>query len=261
MFEPRDLPDELAAVRRAHAPDALVVDTERDFRTLEPAVAESLGMLVDAFEPFTAPDEWVPASAPDALQQYAGDAFTVGLPGDGGVAWTRQTRPPTVFVKPRLEGSPDAFVEFLLAEALVQVDVAPHESFLAFFGDQYPALAAATPLSPADSYQLGAALYDAYVGRLTRPVFEGWADDRPDLHAAWVDAGERLGPRLADLPGEVARGETEFAAAAELACAALKHGLDLPDPFAALDTSAYEQHGAGFAVQWAETTFEKLREE
>jgi hypothetical protein len=265
VFEARPLSDDLEAVRRAHAPAAVVLDCARDFETLEPAVAEQLGLLVDRLDPFSAPDDWLPADAPEVLHQYTSGAFTVGLPGDGGVAWTRQTEPPTVVVKPRLEGSPGGFVDFLVAEALVECDVAPAESFLPFFGEQYPELAAATPLSPADTYQLGAALSDAYVGRLTRPVFRSWGDSAgdegshlPGLHEAWADAGERLQPRLDDLPGEVARGETGFAAAAELACAAVKHGLDLPDPFAALDTAAYERNGPAFAVRWAEKTFDAL---
>jgi hypothetical protein len=267
VFEPRDLTDDLAAVRRAHAPGALVLDCARDFETLEPSVAEGLAPLVDGFDPFAAPAEWLPPDAPEPLVRHASDEFTVGLPGDGGVAWTRQTDPPTVLVKPRLEGSPDGFVDFLVAAALVETDVAPAESFLGFFDGSYPELAAATPLGPADTYQLGAALADAYVGRRTRPVFAAWADGDDDeahlpaLHDAWVDAGERLQPRLSALPGEVARGETGFAAAAELACAAVKHGLDLPDPFAALDSPAYDRNGPAFAVKWAEKTFDALAED
>jgi hypothetical protein len=279
VFDQHELSADLKRVRRAHAPDAVVLDCARDFETLEPAVAEQLGLLVDRLEPFSAPDDWLPADAPEVLRRHASDEFTVGLPGDGGVAWTRQTEPPTVIVKPRLEGSPEAFIEFLVAEALVETDLVPAESFLGFFGERYPDLAAATPLSPAETYQLGAALYDAYVGRRTRPVFEAWGaengpDDRTDdgteggdhphlpaLHEAWVDAGERLQPRLDGLSGEVARGETGFAAAAELACAAVKHGRSLPDPFAALDTGAYDRNGAAFAVRWAEKTFDALAED
>jgi hypothetical protein len=40
----------------------------------------------------------------------------------------------------------------------------------------------------------------------------------------------------------------------------LKHAVELPAPFAALDTSAYRDHGAAYAVRWAEKTFKKLRE-
>ncbi|HET7323532.1 MAG TPA: hypothetical protein VFJ06_04300, partial [Halococcus sp.] len=106
MFDSRTLSDDLAAVRDEHAPDALVFDTERDFETLDPAVAESLGPLVDALDPTSSPDEWLPPDAPDALVRYASSEFTVGMPGDGGVAWSTQTTPATVFVKPRLSGSP-----------------------------------------------------------------------------------------------------------------------------------------------------------
>jgi hypothetical protein len=174
------------------------------------------------------------------------------MPGDGGVAWTRQTDPPCVFVKPRLAGSPEAFVDFLIAEALVEVSLDEPEQFLGFFGEAYPEFAAAVDdLGGADTYQLAAALYDAYLGLQTGPVFADWADDYPDLYAAWVDAGERLEPRLADLPAEVARGQTAFPAAAELACNAVKHDLDIPAPFDALATEAYRDHGAAYAVQWA----------
>jgi len=36
----------------------------------------------------------------------------------------------------------------------------------------------------------------------------------------------------------------------------VKHGLELPAPFAALDTEAYRDHGADYAVTWAEKTVE-----
>ena len=78
-----------------------------------------------------------------------------------------------------------------------------------------------------------------------------------------VDAGERLRPRLDGLSAAVAAGDASFAAAAEFACSAIKHAagghdIDLPAPFGALDTAAYRHHGVSYAVQWAETTFEKL---
>jgi hypothetical protein len=261
MFEPRDLSPALAAVRDRHAPDALVFDVSRDFETLDPAVAESLGPMVERFDPLTYPAEWVPQDAPEELHRIASDEFTLGAPGDGGVAWTRQTVPPTVFVKPRLEGSPESFLEFLVAEALVEAGSDLPETFLGFFGEQYPALAAATPLSPADTYQLANALYEAYVGLHTRETFRAWGSEDPalrPLHDAWLDAGSRLDPRLSSLSGEVATGETGFAAAAELACSAVKHDVDPPTPFGALDTDAYREHGPTFAVSWAEKTFEKL---
>jgi hypothetical protein len=270
MFTARDLETELQGVRAAHAPDTLVLDVERDFETLDPAVAETLGLFVDELAPASYPAAWVPADAPELLHRLASDEFTIGAPGDGGVAWTRQTTPPTVFVKPRLQGSPPEFVDFLVAEALVQVGIgipggdalsepgALPEQFLPFFADRYRELADVTPLSPADTYQLAYALFEAYTGLHTRDVFADWAGDHPDLHAQWVDAGERLEPRLADLAQEVATGKTGFAAAAEYACSAIKHALDVPAPFAALDTDAYRHHGPEYAVRWAEKTFEKL---
>lgn len=260
MFDRRALPDDLEAVRESHAPDALVLDVDRDFDTLPPAAAEDLGLLVDALDPATYPDEWLPDDAPASLRRFAGPEFAVGMPGDGTVAWTRQTDPPTVLVKYRARGTPDDFRDFLIAEALVQVGLAVDEHFLPFFGERYRDLAAATPLDPAEVYQIAAALHEAWIGRRTRETFAAWPDERPRLGAAWDDAGERLTDRLDRLPGLVARGETSFAEATEFACAAVKHGRDLPAPFAALDTTAYTDHGAAYAVRWAEKTFDALRE-
>jgi hypothetical protein len=260
MFTRRTLPGDLGSVRATHAPDALVLDAERDFETLPPAVAEDLGLLVDSLDPATYPAEWLPDDAPALLRQYAGSDFTVGMPGDGTVTWTRQTVPPTVLVKARAEGTPEDFLDFLLAEAFVQIGLDVPEHFLPFFGDRYRDLDAAVPLGPGDVYQIAAALYDGWLGLQTREVFADWEADSQRLHAAWVDAGERLTGRLDDLPGAVARGETDFADATEFACAAVKHGLDLPAPFSALDTQAYRDHGAEYAVRWAEKTFDQLRD-
>ena len=266
MFSERQLTPTLQRLRSETVPNALVLDTEQDFETLPPAVAEELGLLVESLDPAAYPEDWLPENAPAQLEAYAGAQFTIGLPGDGTVVWTRQTDPPTVLVKKRAEGTPEAFREFLLAEAFVELDSGVPESFLPFFGEQYPELDAALGLDGAATYQVAMALYDAWVGLQSRERFESWsserdgADDYPDLHDAWVDAGERLAPRIEGLPGEVARGETDFPAATELACSAIKHGLDLPAPFAALDTLAYRDHGAEYAVQWAEKTVAALRE-
>lgn len=269
MFERRDLPSSVTAVRDEHAPGALVFDCASDFETLPPEQAEELGLVVDGFDPVSYPEEWLSSDAPAMLAQYAGSAFTIGAPGDGSVVWTRQTDPPVVLVKPRVQGSPDAFVQFLLAEALVQIgldtrvpetDERPPEQFLGFFRESYPELAAATPLDPNATYQLAAALYEGWLGLLTRPVFRSWSDEHPELYAAWVDAGERIEPRLDGLHGELARGDTPFPAAAEFACSAIKHGLDLSAPYAALDTAAYRDHGAPYAVTWAQKTFDALSE-
>jgi hypothetical protein len=256
MFDRRSLSGEVAAIRADHAPDTIVLDVDSDFETLPPAAAEDLGLLVDTLDPATYPDEWVPDDTPRPLRRYAGSDFTIGLPGDGTVAWTRQTDPPVVFLKARAAGTPDAFLDFLVAEALVQVGLDVPESFLPFFGDRYPDLRAAVPLDPAATYQIAAALYDGWVGLQTRPVFAAWADDHPGLHDAWVDAGDRLRDRVDGLPGAIARSETDFADATELACAAIKHGLDLPAPFAAIDTTAYIDYGADYAVRWVAKTFE-----
>jgi hypothetical protein len=59
----------------------------------------------------------------------------------------------------------------------------------------------------------------------------------------------------------VATGETSFAAAAELACSAVKHAVDPPTPFGALDTAAYRHHGAEYAVEWIERTLTELEED
>jgi len=260
MFSDRTLPPAVAAVRDAHAPEALVLDCAQDFETLPPAQAEELGLVTESLDPASYPTAWLPDDTPDLLRRYASDEFTVGAPGDGGVAWTHQTRPPVVLVKPRLAGSPDAFVDFLLAEALVEVGLDVPEHFLGFFGERYRDLATATAdrVDPVGTYQLAAALYTAYLGLHTRETFADWEDDRAALHDAWVDAGERLAPRLADLPSDLAAGSTDFGDAAELACSAVKHGVEPPTPFGALDTAAYREHGADFAVQWAEKTFDRL---
>ncbi|WP_255169364.1 DUF7089 family protein [Natrononativus amylolyticus] len=260
MFETRALSSSADAVRQAHAPAALVLDTERDFETLPPAVAEELGVLVDGLAPSSYPAAWLPEDAPRLLARYASGEFTIGMPGDGSVAWTRQTDPPVVLVKPRVQGSPEAFIDFLVAEALVQVGLEVPEHFIGFFEDRYRELDAAVPLDPNATYQIAAALYDGWVGLHTRAVFADWEDDRPALFDAWRDAGSRLEGRVSALPSAVARGETDFADATELACSAIKHGIDLPAPFAALETTAYADHGAAYAVRWAEKTFDALAE-
>jgi hypothetical protein len=171
-------------------------------------------LLVDSLDPVSFPASWLPPDAPEVLLQYASEVLTVGAPGDGGVVWTRQTDPPVVVVKPRLEGSPESFIGFLVAEALVDVGRGVPEHFLGFFEARYADLAAAV--------------------------------------------GDRLKPRLADLPADLATGAAEFGDAAELACGAIKHGIEPPTPFGALDSPAYREYGAEFAVQWAEKTFENL---
>jgi hypothetical protein len=258
MFDLRPLDDELAAVRDAHAPDTLVLDADSDFETIPPAAAESLGLFAEELDPASYPSEWLPDDAPSPLVAYAGPDFTVGMPGDGTVTWTRQTTPPTVVVKQRAAGTPEGFRRFLLAEAFVQIGTDAPEQFLPFFGATYRELDSVVPLGPGEVYQIAAALYDAWLGLQTRESFLAWADTHPDLFDAWADAGSRLEGRLSTLPRAVARGGTSFPEATEYACAAVKHDLELPAPFAALDTHAFVEYGPDYGVQWAEKTFEKL---
>lgn len=304
MFSVRDLDADVESVRETHAPESPVLDTEADFQTLPPEAAEDLGLFVDGLDPVSYPSEWLPDEVPTLLWRYAGTDFTVGMPGAGTVTWTDQTTPETVLVKRRAETTPDDFLAFLIAEALVEVGAEPAlagskhdnggtgsgtdtnsprarvppgavegdvdgipEHFLPFFGERYSDLDAAIrdpddPLGPgpADVYQVGNALFDAWCGLCTRDVFRSWEGDRDRLFDAWQDAGSRLEGRLGELPERVARGDTDFADATEYACSAVRHGLELPAPFAALDTSAYREHGAAYAVQWAEKTFDALSE-
>jgi len=286
MFSTRSLDDDLDAVREAHAPGSPVLDVDADFETLPPAAAEDLGLFVDGLSPASFPVEWLPNDVPKPLRRYAGPTFTVGLPGGGTVVRTTQTDPQTVLVKHRAEGTPDDFLAFLIADRLVQIGVEPApgslpgetvgsrlpESFLPFFGGRYRDLDAAirrpdpdtgastTGLGPSDVFQIATALFDAWVGLYTRDVFASWEESRLRLFGAWIDAGESLEGRLDELPRTVARGETDFASATEYACSAVRHGLDLPAPFAALDTAAYRDRGAPYAVTWAEKTVASMVE-
>jgi len=262
MFSQRELSPTLRTVRDRQAPDVVVLEVDRDFETLPPAVAEDLGLLVDALDPATYPADWLPADAPQVLHQYASSTFTVGMPGDGTVVWTAQTEPSTVLLKKRAEGTPEAFLEFLVAEAFVKIGCGVPEQFLPFFGEQYAELAEKTGLGPADTYQIAAALFDGWVGLQTREVFESWADD-PEfepLYETWLDAGQRLAGRLDDLSRAVAHGEMTFSEATEYACSAIKHRQELPTPFAALDTDAYREYGPEYAVKWADKTVAALNE-
>ncbi|MFC6615592.1 hypothetical protein ACFQAS_11660 [Halopenitus salinus] len=271
MFSTRELPADLEAVRSTHAPGTPVLDADADFETIPPAAAEDLGLLVDRLDPASHPTDWLPEDAPQVLYRYCGGDFTVGMPGDGTVVWTDQTVPETVICKRRGEHTPDDFLAFLIARALVEIGAeAPNgtaipDHFLPFFGERYRDLDAAIrgtdalgDPGPADVYQIANALFDAWIGLVTRETFAGWAGEHDRLHDAWVDAGDRLTDRLEALPGRIARGETDFAAATEYACSAVRHDLDLPAPFAALDASVYLEHGPDYAVAWTERTLEAL---
>ncbi|WP_435334337.1 DUF7089 family protein [Haloarchaeobius sp. TZWWS8] len=258
MFSERTLSPPVAAIRDEHVPGAVVLDVDGDFETLPPAQAEDLGLFVDSLSPQSYPQEWLPPDAPALLERLAGSTFTVGAPGDGSVVWTHQTDPPAILVKPRVEGSPESFVDFLVAEALVEAGLDQPEHFLGFFEEQYRELSDALPLDPNATYQVAAALYDGWLGLHTRDVFANWLSAHPALGETWQDAGSRLEGRIDGLSREVALGRTDFADATELACSGLKHALELPAPFAALDTDVYRERGAPYAVKWAEKTFESL---
>ena len=252
MFDERSLPADVTAVRDAHAAGALVFDCERDFETLAPAALDDLLVRVDGVTPHEYETAWLPDDAPELLRRLASAELTVGMPGDGSVAWTTQTDPPVLLVKPRVEGSPEDFVDFLVARALVEAGSDLPEQFLGLFREQYREFDDALALDPNGTYQVAAALCDAYRGLHTRETFADWEGEHDPLHAAWADAGDRLEPRLSDLASAVAAGRTSFGDAAELACSGVKHGVDLPAPFDALDTLAYADHGAAYAVAWAE---------
>ena len=261
MFEQRALSSAVDDVRSEYAPDALVLDSERDFASLQAAQAEGLGLLVDALEPVEYPTSWLPDAVPNQLERYVREEFTIGMPEDGSVVWTRQTDPPIVIVKPRIQGSPASFVDFLLAEAFVELAADVPEHFLGFFEDEYRSFDEAVPLGPVDTYQIAAAVFGGWVGLHTREVYREWPTERPSLGETWQTAGSTVRKRIDDLPGAVARNETDFAAATELACSGIKHDISLPAPFDALDTAAYRDHGAAYAIRWAGKTFESLSED
>ncbi|ADJ13521.1 DUF7089 family protein [Halalkalicoccus jeotgali] len=258
MFAERPLSPALSRVREEHAPGTLVVDCESDFETLPPEALDDLAVITEEITPVSHSDEWVPEDAPAIPRRYVGSDLVVVTPGAGSVAWTTQTVPPICFVKARVEGVPEAFVDFLIAESLVEIGFDFPEQFIGFFGEEYPRLALATGLGPNATYQIATALFAGWRGLFTREVFAEWENEEPALYEAWVDAGERLEGRVGELPSLVARNELDFAEATELACSAIKHDLDLPAPFGALDTEAYREHGPAFALRWAEKTFDAL---
>ena len=259
MFERRSLSPAVEAIRTGYASDTIILECERDFELLPTERAEGLGGFVDRLEPASYPASWLPSDAPQVLVRYAGAEFTVGLPGDGSVVWTRQTEPSVILVKPRIEGSPTSFVDFLIADALVELGCDLPESFVPFFEDGYRELDEAIPLDANSTYQIAVALHDGWCGLQTREEFAEWKSTHPELWEAWYDAGSRLEDRVESLPREVARGNTDFADATELACSAIKHAIELPAPFAALDTQSFRDHGAPYAIRWAEKTFEALQ--
>lgn len=258
MFQPYGLRDDLGVLRDDHVPDLQVLECEDEFEAMPSDWLYELALVTEAFEPATVPDEWIPADAPDVLRRLTDEEPAIGLPGDGGVTWTRQTDPALVFVKPRLSGAPPDFRDFLVAEAILQCHLDHPETFLKFFGEEYHALQGAAEGDPDLAYRLGVSLFEGWQGLRTRGRFRDWAEAYPRLHGAWDDAGARLGGRIEELPALLASGSMKFGAATELACSAIKHDLELPPPFGALDVGAFREHGATYAVRWTEKTIAQL---
>lgn len=250
MFEERALPAHIDELRSTYAANTQVFDCATEFETLDARGRDELAIRVDSVDPLSYPRNWIPEDAPSILTQLAESGLVIGFPEHGSVTWTRQTVPPTVLVRPRSHGSPGEFVDFLVAEAFVEIGAGHPEHFLGFFEDRYGDIAAFG--TPSESYQIAAALFDAYIGLHTREIYVDWVDRYPQVHQVWEETGERLAPRLDDLVAAVNRGETTVTDATEYACSAVKHNLALPPPFDALDSVAYREYGADFAVKWVE---------
>lgn len=257
MFSERAVSAPVDRVRDRQVAEALVLDCDHDFQTLPVAEAEELGVVVDSLDPLSHSPSWLPSDAPSVLQNAVSQELAIGMPGDGSVTWNRQTDPPVVLCKPRLNETPQAFADFLVAEAFVQIGLEEAEDTLAFFGDEYPAFASAggSFLGGVETYQAARACYEGYLGLQTRETFATW--DGP-LFEAWLDAGEQLDDRLSDLSAALASGRTSFSDGAELACSAIKHAGDIPPPFTALDAEVYLDHGPEYAVEWLDRTVTAL---
>ena len=260
MFTEADLPEELSDLRSSIAPDTLVVTCRREFESLPEDGLYELAMITDRIESHDYDPAWVPDSAPDVVQRVLDGDPTIGLPGDGGLTWTKQTDPPIVLLKPRLDGIPTDFHTYLIAEALLDIALDHPEHPLGFFRDQYSALQAATDDDSGLTYRLAGALCEAWCGLGRRERIAEWEDTWPTIYAAWVDAGEQLTERVNELPDLLRNGSMGFAGATELACSGIKHDLALPKPFDALDVAAYREHGPAFAVRWTERTVSQIQD-
>lgn len=251
MFSERALPDDLDRLREEHAVDCQVLDSAQEFETMPEEWVYDLALVTEDIHPLAHPAEWIPEDAIPAVQRTAGVDPAIGMPDDGSVTWTRQTEPPLVLVKPRASQLPETFRKFLIAEAIVEVGMDLPETPVCFFRDRYQEVESILG-EPTAGFQVAAALRRAWIGRQTRDVFSGWADAYPPLHRAWRDAGDRLEGRVENIPALLTANELEFAGATELAGNAIKHGIDLPAPFDALDVTAYADEGAPYALAWLE---------
>ena len=258
MFHPYGLREDLDDLRNELAPSTQILECDREFESMPEDWIYELAFVTDSIAPVTYPADWIPENAPSALDRYADTEPAIGLPGDGGVTWTANTDPSLVIVKPRLTGAPEDFRDFLVAEAILQLSLDHPETAIEFFGESYPALQTATNDNVDLTFRLAVSLFDGWQGLETREQFRKWADRYPRLHDAWADAGEQLQPRIDSLPMLLSNRSLRFGEATELACSAIKHDLDLPSPFAALDVAAYRERGSEFAVRWTERTLEQL---
>lgn len=253
MFTRRDLPSDLDALRSAHAEDAYILNCDREFETMPSDWVYDLALITDDVTPLGHPDSWIPSDVPASIQRLRGRDLAIGMPTDGSVAWTRQTDPPAIFVKPRAAGIPDDFRDFLIAEAIVEVGMEVPETPLCFFEGEYGAVHDHVG-DPQEAFQIAAALRVAWIGLHARERFRGWTETYPRLGEAWADAGARLESRVTELDTLVGANRMSMANATELACSALKHDISLPAPFDALDVDAFADQGAPFARRWVERT-------
>lgn len=251
MFTERALTDELAALREEIAAASLVLDCEREFETMPEDWVYELALLTEDLHPLAHPDAWIPADAPLAARRTTGSDPAIGMPDDGSVAWTRQTTPRLVFVKPRAGALPAEFRDFLIGEALVELAEGMPETPVCFFRERYTDLQGRVE-SPTLSFRLASALRTGWIGLHTREIFAAWEGTYPALHAGWRDAGNRLADRVEALPRLLAADEITFPDAVELACSAIKHDLAVPAPFAALDVAPFREDGAAYGLRWVE---------
>lgn len=258
MFHPYGLRDDLQELRDDLAAEVEILECDREFEAMPEDWVYELAFITESIDPVAYPGSWIPPNAPSAMGRYTRADPAIGLPGDGGVTWTVQTDPPLIFVKPRLTGAPEDFRDFLVAEAILQLSLEHPETAIAFFGESYPSLQEAAGDDPDLAFRLAVSLFDAWKGLETREQFRTWDGSYPRLHRAWADAGEQLQPRIDALPRLLSDGSLRFGEATELACSAIKHDLDLPSPFGALDVEAFRERGASFAVRWTETTVDQL---
>lgn len=254
MFTAHHLTPELEELRDELLPSALVLECEQEFEAMPEDWVYELALITESFDPLSHPEEWIPTDAPPSVGRLADGEPSIGMPGDGGISWTAQTEPPLVFLKPRLQGVPEGFRDFLIAEALLQCSLGLPEEPVGWLGEEYPAFQEAAGGAPDAAYRLAAALMEGWNGLETRDHFATWESGYPGLHHAWVDAGDRLVERIDSLPRLVANGTLSFVDATELACSAIKHELALPSPYDALDEDAFREHGPAFAIRWTAET-------